>query len=137
MVTIGSPSYPEHVTHLLKDSIETIEKNGCATINIGGQNFVIKKQFLDDLRSHDHIDVISNLDKGLLVMHSPQDRIVSVDNAINIYHLARHPKSFITLDGADHMLTNKKDALYAGQVIASWVSRYVDFLEEEKLKEIS
>lgn len=89
------------------------------------------------MRSHDHIDVISNLDKGLLVMHSPQDRIVSVDNAINIYHLARPPKSFITLDGADHMLTNKKDALYAGQVIASWVSRYVDFLEEEKLKEIS
>lgn len=98
---------------------------------------MIKKQFLDDLRSHDHIDVISNLDKGLLVMHSPQDRIVSVDNATNIYHLARHPKSFITLDVDDHMLTNKKDDLYAGQVIASWVSRYVDFLEEEKLKEIS
>jgi putative redox protein len=134
VVTIGSPSYPEHVTHLLKDSIQTIEKNGCAKINVGGRDFTIKKQFLDDLRSHDHVDAISNLDKGLLVMHSPQDRIVSIENAAHIYHLAKHPKSFVTLDGADHMLTNRKDAFYAGQVIASWVYRYVDFPEEEKLK---
>lgn len=134
VVTIGSPSYPEHVTHLIKDNIETIEKNGCATVNVGGRDFVIKKQFLDDIRSHDHIDIISDLGKGLLVMHSPQDTIVGIDNAANIYQLAKHPKSFVTLDGADHMLTDKRDAFYAGQVIASWVTRYVDFPEEEKLK---
>lgn len=134
VVTIGSPSYPEHVTHLIKDDIETIEKNGCATVNVGGRDFVIKKQFLDDIRSHDHIDIISDLGKGLLVMHSPQDTIVGIDNAANIYQLAKHPKSFVTLDGADHMLTDQKDAYYAGQVISSWVTRYVEFPEEEKLK---
>lgn len=134
VVTIGAPSYPEHVTHLLKDDVELIEKNGCATVNVGGRDFVIKKQFLDDLRSHDHTETISKLGKGLLVMHSPQDRIVSIDNAAHIYHLAKHPKSFITLDGADHLLSNKDDAHYAGVVIASWVNRYVDFPEEERLK---
>lgn len=134
VVTIGSPSYPEHVTHLLKDSIETIEENGCSRVNVGGRNFIIKKQFLDDLRSQDHIDIISNLGKGLLVMHSPQDTVVGIDNAANIYQLAKHPKSFVTLDGADHMLTNKDDAYYAGQVISSWVKRYVEFPEELKLK---
>lgn len=134
VVTIGSPSYPEHVTHLLKNSVEEIEEKGCATVNVGGRDFEIKKQFLDDLRSHNHIDTISNLRKGLLVMHSPQDTVVGIDNAANIYQLAHHPKSFVTLDGADHMLSDKRDALYAGQVISSWVTRYVEFAEEEKLK---
>jgi len=134
VVTIGSPSYPEHVTHLLSDNLETIEKNGCAVVNVGGREFTIKKQFLDDLRSQNHTDVIKNLNKGLLVMHSPQDTIVGIDNAANIYSLAKHPKSFVTLDGADHMLTNKEDAKYAGTVISSWVRRYVDFPEELQLK---
>lgn len=134
VVTIGSPSYPEHVTHLLKDSIETIEQNGCSRVNVGGRTFTIKKQFLDDLRSQNHVDVINNLGKGLLVMHSPQDTVVGIDNAANIYQLAKHPKSYITLDGANHMLTNKEDAYYAGTVISSWVRRYVEFPEELKLK---
>ncbi len=134
VVTIGSPSYPEHVTHLIKDSIETIEKQGCARVNVGGRDFMIKKHFLDDLRSQDHIETISELRKGLLVMHSPQDTTVGIDNAANIYQLAKHPKSFVTLDGADHLLTDKRDAHYAGQVISSWVTRYVDFPEDEKLK---
>lgn len=133
VVTIGSPSYPEHVTHLLQDNLKTIEKNGCATVNVGGKDFVIKKQFLDDLRSHDHIDLISQLRKSLLVMHSPQDTVVGIDNAANIYQLAKHPKSFVTLDGADHLLTNKNDAFYAGQVIASWAKRYIKFTEDEPL----
>lgn len=134
VVTIGSPSYPEHVTHLLRDKKEEIEKNGCARVNIGGREFTIKKQFLDDLQSQEHIPVIKNLGKALLVMHSPQDRIVGIDNAANIYKLAKHPKSYITLDGADHMLTNKNDAHYAGNVIASWVKRYIEFPEVEKLE---
>jgi len=134
IVTIGAPSYPEHVTHLIKDDIETIEREGCAKIAIDGREFIIKKQFLDDLKNQDHIDIIKNLKKALLVMHSPQDKIVAIDNAAHIYQLAHHPKSFVTLDGADHMLNNKDDAFYTGQVIASWVKRYVDFAERPTLK---
>lgn len=133
VVSIGSPSYPEHVTHLLKDKKEEIEKNGCAQVDIGGRNFMIKKQFLDDLQAQNHIPIIKNLGKALLVMHSPQDTIVGIENAANIYKLAKHPKSFITLDRADHMLTNKDDAFYAGSVIASWVKRYIEFPEVETL----
>ncbi len=134
IVTIGAPSYPEHVTHMLRENIETIEAHGAAKINIDGREFVIKKQFLDDLRNHNHIDVIKHLKKALLVMHSPQDQIVEIDNAAHIYNLAKHPKSFVTLDGADHMLSGKNDAFYAGQVISSWVKRYVPFPEKEKLR---
>jgi len=134
IVTIGSPSYPEHVSHLLDDSIEDIEKHGQAKVNIGGREFLIKKQFLDDLKAQNHIEIIKNLGKALLVMHSPQDRIVEIDNAAHIYQLAKHPKSFVTLDGADHMLTSKDDAFYAGQVISSWVKRYAEFPEREELK---
>ncbi len=133
VVSIGAPSYPEHVTHLLSDKKEEIEKNGLAHVNIGGRKFCIKKQFLDDLRGQEHETVIRNLDKGLLVMHSPQDRIVGIENAANIYKLAQHPKSFVTLDGADHMLSNKDDAFYAGSVISSWVKRYIEFPKNEKL----
>jgi len=133
IVTIGSPSYPEHVAHLIQDSVEDIEKNGEAKVNIGGREFLIKKQFLDDLKAQNHIDIIKNLGKAILVMHSPQDRIVEIDNAAHIYQLAKHPKSFVTLDGADHMLTSKDDAFYAGQVISSWVKRYVEFPQREKL----
>ena len=134
IVTIGAPSYPDHVSHLIKDDLSKIESEGCATISIDGREFVIKKQFLDDLKNQDHVAIIKNLDKALLVMHSPQDSIVEISNAANIYHLAHHPKSFVTLDGADHMLTSKDDAFYAGQVIASWVQRYVPFQTKEKLR---
>lgn len=134
VVTIGSPSYPEHVTHLLRDKKEEIEKNGCAKVNIGGREFMIKKQFLDDLQAQEHIPVIKELNRALLVMHSPQDKIVGIDNASNIYKLAKHPKSYVTLDGADHMLSDKKDAFYAGNVIASWVKRYIEFPTVSKLE---
>jgi Predicted redox protein, regulator of disulfide bond formation len=113
--------------------MEDIEKAGCAVVNIGGRSFRIKKQFIDDLRAQNHVEIIKNLKKAILVMHSPQDRVVEIDNAANIYGLAKHPKSFITLDGADHLLTAKDDAYYAGQVIASWVKRYVNFPERQPL----
>lgn len=125
VATIGTPSEPEHVTHLLESSIEDIEKNGKAQVNIGGQVYTIKKQFLDDLKSKNMYSVVSDLDKALLVLHSPQDRIVQIENAAKIYHAAKHPKSFITLNNADHMLTNKDDAYYVGNVISSWVKRYI------------
>ena len=134
VATIGAPSYPEHVTHLLRDKQEEIEKNGCAKVDIGGRQFTIKKQFLDDLQSQEHVPVIQNLKKAILVMHSPQDQVVEIENAANIYGLAKHPKSFVTLDRADHMLSNKDDAFYAGNVIASWVKRYIVFPPVEKLE---
>lgn len=134
VVTVGAPSYPEHVAHLMEGKLNEIETEGVAQVNIGGRKFTIKKQFLEDLQEQEHKGVIKNLDKALLVMHSPQDTIVGIENAANIYRLARHPKSFVTLDGADHMLSNKNDAYYAGSVITSWVKRYITFPETEKLE---
>lgn len=133
VATIGAPSEPEHVTHLLQSKIDDIEKNGFAKVSIGNREFLIKKQFLDDLRSKDMFNVLKKLKKALLVLHSPQDRVVQIDNAANIYSAARHPKSFITLDGADHMLTDKQNAAYAGSTIASWVSRYITLPKREIL----
>ncbi|MFT4668432.1 MAG: putative OsmC-like protein/alpha/beta superfamily hydrolase [Polaribacter sp.] len=133
VATIGAPSEPEHVAHLLRSKIEDIEKFGFAKVNIGGREFLIKKQFLDDLKSKDMYKVLQQLKKALLVMHSPQDKVVEIDNAAHIYAAAYHPKSFITLDGADHMLTDKKSAAYAGNTIASWVSRYIKLPKKESL----
>ncbi len=133
VATVGAPSEPEHVTHLLESKIEDIEKDGKAKVNIGGQIFTIKKHFLDDLRSKNMFSIVSELDKAILVLHSPQDRVVEIDNAAKIYHAAKHPKSFITLNNADHMLTSKDDAYYVGNVISSWVKRYIDAPKEPKL----
>jgi len=133
VATIGAPSEPEHVMHLLNCKIEEIEEAGHAEVQIGGRPFLIKKQFVDDLRTKNMFDKVQELKKALLILHSPQDEIVSIDNAAKIYHAAHHPKSFITLDHANHMLTNTDDAYYAGQVIASWVERYIDRPKKDKL----
>lgn len=126
VVTIGTPSEPEHVTHLLESGLEEIEATGKAQVDIGGRKYTIKKHFLEDLKSKNMFKVLKDMKKALMVMHSPQDRVVEIDNAAQIYHAAFHPKSFVTLNNADHMLTNKDDAFYAGNVIASWVVRYID-----------
>lgn len=126
VATIGAPSEPDHVTHLLTSKIEDIEKTGMAQVNIGGQIFTIKKHFLDDLRSKDMYKIVKNLNKAILVLHSPQDTVVEIENAAKIYHAAMHPKSFVTLNDADHMLTNKNDAFYVGNMIATWAKRYVE-----------
>jgi putative redox protein len=133
VATIGTPSEPEHVTHLLTSKIEDIERTGMAEVNIGGQVFTIKKHFLDDLRSKNMYKIVKNLNKALLVLHSPQDSVVEIENAAKIYHAAMHPKSFITLNDADHMLTNKNDAFYVGNMIATWAKRYVDIPQSESL----
>lgn len=133
-VTIGSPYAPHHVSHLFEENVEQIEIEGAATINIGGRSFTVKKQFLEDIQEQELKQKINSLDKALLIMHSPQDLTVSIDNAAKIYDAARHPKSFITLDGADHLLSNKQDSTYAGQMIASWSSRYLDKKEKKVLK---
>lgn len=133
VATIGTPSEPEHVTHLLTSKIEDIEKTGMAEVNIGGQVFTIKKHFLDDLRSKNMYTIVKNLNKAILVLHSPQDRVVEIENAAKIYHAAKHPKSFVTLNDADHMLTNKNDAFYVGNMVATWAKRYVEIEKNEKL----
>ena len=125
VATVGAPSEPEHVTHLLEDELENIESKGVAKVSIGGRHFTIKKQFLDDLRSKDMFKKLRSLKKPILVLHSPQDEIVTIENAAKIYHAAFHPKSFVSLDGADHMLSKKVDAAYVGELVASWMTRYV------------
>ncbi len=133
VATIGAPSDPEHVTHLLKSSIDEINQNGKAVVNLSGRDFTIKKQFVDDLKSKSLSSIVSNFGKALLVLHSPQDLTVGIKNAEQIYHAAKHPKSFVSLNGADHLLMRKEDSNYVGEVIAGWSSRYLDTIESKTL----
>ena len=126
VVTIGAPSDPGHVEHLLLESIDEIEEKGQACVLLAGREFTIKKQFLDDLDKNRMSEAIENIKAALLVMHAPLDNTVGIDNAGEIFGQARHPKSFVTLDKADHLLTNPEDASYVGQVIAAWATKYVD-----------
>jgi putative redox protein len=126
VATVGAPADAAHVAHLFADQRERIEREGLAEARIGGRPFTIKKQFLDDIEAHRMQDVLGSLRKALLFMHSPQDQIVEVANAAHLYKAAHHPKSFISLDGADHLLSHKADSAYVGDVIASWAERYVD-----------
>ncbi|WP_430907338.1 bifunctional alpha/beta hydrolase/OsmC family protein [Maribacter sp. 2-571] len=134
MATIGAPSDPTHVQHLLKSGLEEIEKKGKAVINLSGRDFTIKKQFLDDLKTKSLPETVKKLRKPLLILHSPQDNTVGIKNAEEIYVAAHHPKSFVSLDGADHLLMKKADSLYAGQVIAGWAQRYISAPEKAVLK---
>ena len=126
VITIGAPADPGHVSHALADSREIIERRGQANVELEGRNFKIKKQFLDDLDSVRMQQTIRNLDRALLIMHSPLDKVVGIENAAKIFQTARHPKSFISLDKADHLLMNQKDSLYAGSIIAAWALRYIE-----------
>ncbi len=134
VATIGAPSNPVHVKHLFKSTIPEINASGKAVVNLSGRDFTIKKQFLDDLANKSLATVVENLRKPILILHSPQDDTVSIKNAEDIYLAARHPKSFISLDGADHLLMRKEDSLYVGQLIAGWSQRYVSITENEDLK---
>jgi putative redox protein len=125
VVTIGSPYDPRHVEHLLENRGE-LDAQGVATVNIGGRPFRVRKQLIDDLESHDPSATIGGLGKALLILHSPQDAIVHIDNAAKIFMAAKHPKSFISLDRADHLLSKTADAAYAAEVIAAWATRYLE-----------
>ncbi|MEX2346531.1 MAG: bifunctional alpha/beta hydrolase/OsmC family protein [Balneolaceae bacterium] len=129
VAVIGAPSSPAHVQHLFKDDINKIKEEGKAKVSIGGRPFYLSRQFIEDIRSRNMKDILANLRKAVIVLHSPQDAIVGIKNAEEIYHYARHPKSYISLDGADHLLSNKKDSMYAGKVIAGWAERYLDIPE--------
>lgn len=134
VATIGAPFDPAHVSHLFGQKLEEIQEEGEAEVNIGGRSFKVKKQFLDDIQEKNQIENIRNLRKALLILHSPQDRTVEINNAAKIYQEAFHPKSFISLDGADHLLNEKADSVYVGDMIASWSRRYLDIPEKEALK---
>lgn len=127
VVTIAAPSEPDHVIRLLKDVEPEVDAQGIARVDIEGRSFNIKKQLLDDLREHCNREAIANLERALLVMHAPFDNVVGISNATEIFIPAKHPKSFVSLDGADHLLSKAEDAEYAGRVIAVWASRYVDY----------
>ena len=125
VATIGSPAEPEHVKKLLSPGIKELELEGIAEISIGGRPFTLKKHFLEDLENNELAVIIKKLKAAILILHSPDDQIVNIENATALYTAARHPKSFISLDGADHLLSNSTDSHYTGSVIASWSSRYI------------
>ena len=132
VVTIGAPSEPSHVEALLGEDRARLETDGEATIDIGGRPFRVKAQLLEDLRHRTIDECLADLGAALLVMHSPVDNVVGVGNAAEIYQAARHPKSFIALDGADHLLSKRRDSDFAASMIRAWVERYLDDAPETK-----
>ncbi len=126
VAVIGAPAEAEHVVAHIGDAREVIEKNGKATVQLAGRPFTIKKQFLDDLADQNVIQAAENLKCPLLVLHAPFDKTVGIENASKLFVAAKHPKSFISLDDADHLLSESRDAKYAANVIAAWAVRYLE-----------
>lgn len=125
VATIGAPAEAEHVRHLFADSEPSIRADGAAEVLLAGRPFRIGAQFLDDLEAQPPLQAIRRLRKALLVLHSPTDETVQIDNASALFANAMHPKSFVSLDGADHLLSNPADAEWAGDVIAGWARRFL------------
>ena len=126
VATIGAPYEPAHIARLLSPARREIEAAGEAEVNIGGRPFRIRKQLLEELERQDPAQTLGGLRKPLLVFHSPRDTIVDIENAAQIFLAAKHPKSFVSLDTADHLLSRNEDAAYAAGVLAAWASRYLD-----------
>ncbi|MGF1456676.1 MAG: alpha/beta fold hydrolase [Alphaproteobacteria bacterium] len=125
VVTVGAPADTGHVVHNFIEHVPEIEAKGEAQVQLGGRPFTIRRQFLDDLKAHRVTDAVAGLHKALLVMHAPLDATVGIDNATDLFIKAKHPKSFVSLDTADHLLTAKADARYAADVIAAWSARFL------------
>jgi fermentation-respiration switch protein FrsA (DUF1100 family) len=126
VVTIAAPSDPAHVTGLFRERIADIRAQGKVEVQLAGRPFHITREFLDDIAEHGLMAHVAKLHKALLIMHSPTDDTVGIDNATHIFVAARHPKSFVSLAGADHLLGGKRDAAYVADVIAAWAERYID-----------
>jgi putative redox protein len=126
IISIAAPADPTHVTRALGDTKDIIERRGEANVDLAGRTFKIKKQFIDDLGSVAMQETIRNLNRALLIFHSPVDDVVGIENAAKIFQIARHPKSFISLDKADHLLMDSRDSQYVGSLIATWAMRYID-----------
>ncbi|MDX2275528.1 MAG: alpha/beta hydrolase [Hyphomonadaceae bacterium] len=125
VATIGAPADVGHVAHHLARHADEIARNGEAEVNLAGRPFTFRSQFLEDLTLHDQATRVANLKRPLLVLHAPRDETVGIDNASRIFQAAKHPKSFVSLDDADHLLTRAEDAQYAADVIAAWGARYL------------
>lgn len=128
LVTIGTPADPAHIVHLIASKREEIASNGKAIVTIAGRDFEIQKHFLEDIESHYLSQVLHQLKKAYLIVHAPEDKVVGIENAALLYQAARHPKSFLSLDGADHLLSKKSDSAFVGNMIALWASRYIESL---------
>jgi putative redox protein len=126
VVTIAAPSDPAHVTGLFADRLHDIRTHGQVEVSLAGRPFQIKREFLDDIAEHNLLAHVTKLHKALLIMHAPTDDTVGIDNATKIFIAAKHPKSFVSLAGADHLLTNRRDTSYVADVIAAWAERYLD-----------
>jgi putative redox protein len=136
VVTIAAPADPAHVTGLFKDRIEDIHAKGEVEVALAGRPFRIRKEFLDDVAMQKLEQCLRDLRKALLVMHSPTDDLVGIDNASAIFTSAKHPKSFISLSGADHLLSKRADGVYAAEVIAAWSERYLDMVPQPDMEPI-
>jgi uncharacterized OsmC-like protein/alpha/beta superfamily hydrolase len=130
VVTVGAPASAAHVTHNFAADLAEINEKGTAKVTLSGRSFTITKQFLDDVAEQNVLAGLAKLKKALLVCHAPRDEYVGIDNATQIFTAARHPKSFLSLDTADHLLRKREDAIYLAEVIAAWVSRYLPVAEE-------
>jgi len=126
VVTIAAPADPGHVTHFFRDRIEDIRAQGKVEVQLAGRPFHIKREFLDDIAEHNLMAQVTSLHKALLVIHSPTDDTVGIDNATKIFVAARHPKSFVSLAGADHLISQRRDSTYVADVIAAWAERYIE-----------
>lgn len=125
VATIGAPGDAEHVIHNFGASLDEIERDGEATVSLAGRPFKIQKQFIEDVRTQSVEQHIGKMKAALMVLHSPIDQTVGIDNAAKIFTAAKHPKSFVSLDSADHLLSRQEDAAYAAEVIAAWASRFI------------
>lgn len=125
VVTIGAPADPKHVVGLFEEHVPNIDEHGEAEVVLAGRKFRIRREFLDDVAGQPQAERIAGLGRALLVMHAPHDEYVDVDEAREIYEMAKHPKSFVSLDDADHLLTDPGEATYAAGVIAAWADRYL------------
>lgn len=125
VATIGSPAEPTHVAGLFDVAADELRSSGEVEVHLGGRPFTVRQQFLDDLNSHNLPAEIASLHKSLLIMHAPLDDVVDIENAAALFLTAKHPKSFVSLDKADHLLSHEDDSRYAGRVLATWASRYL------------
>ncbi len=131
VATIGAPVESRRLGHLLEP--EGPSEEGKARIKVGGKAFTVNNQLLEDIRQAALPENLHALGRALLILHSPQDKVISIDHAARLYQAARHPKSYLSLDGADHLLSDREDAAYAGEMIASWAARYIDLPEKEMI----
>jgi putative redox protein len=126
VATINAPFDPQHVQHLLGDSLETIKREGVATVTLAGRSFTVRKDFVDDLMTHAPAENLRRLERALLIFHATHDKIVGIENARLAYEAALHPKSFLAIDGADHFISRREDAVYVADLLAAWANRYLD-----------